>query len=111
MEVKTNGRDLNAAIDGVSTQSTPLAQAFASVARLLDTTTDHEFILRGDVYEDGVTVSVLRGKSIEPPASEAPWNNPYLDEVDRERQAIQAQRDDAEAQRVRNLLANNPAAS
>jgi hypothetical protein len=104
MEVKTNGRELNSAIDGVGTQSGPLAQAFAALSRLLDTTTDNEVILRADVNDKEVRVSIEIGKALAPPAPEAPWNNPYLDEVDQERQKRQATEDDAEAERIRELL-------
>jgi hypothetical protein len=104
----TNGRELNSAIDGVSTQSGPLAQAFAALARLLDTTTDHEVILRADADDKEVTVSVAIGQPLAPPAAEAPFENPYWAELDREQQANKARTDAEEAERIRAVLEANP---
>jgi hypothetical protein len=115
MKVTTNGRELGDAINGltggtdlgdIGDEHRPaLAQAFNALARLVDTQTGQDITFLADVQADTATVSIaVVGKTSEAPARDVPWQNPHLAEIDRERQAGQAAADDAEAERIRELL-------
>jgi hypothetical protein len=114
MKITTNGRELGDALNGIAggadlgdigdEHRLALAQAFSALARCLDTQTGHDVTLLADVLDDAATVSIVIGRASPVLAPEAPWNNPHLDEIDRERQAAKSQADEAEAQRIRELL-------
>jgi hypothetical protein len=113
MEVKTDGRGLKDAIDGVAggsnlgdtegAYSLALAQAFSSLTRCVDTQS-HDVTLLADVQPDAVTVSIVIGKASEALAPDTPWQNPHLAEIDRERQASKAAEDKVEVDRIRALF-------
>jgi hypothetical protein len=108
MKITTNGRELNDALNGIAgvgdSHSLALAQAFSALARCLDTQTGHDITLLADVLDDAVTVSIVTGKASSALAPDVPWQNPHLEEIDRERQAAKKQEDDAEAEHIRELL-------
>jgi hypothetical protein len=115
MKLTTNGTELGDALNGVAgggadlggiedAYRLPLAQAFSSLTRCVDTQSGHDITLLADVQADAVTVSVVLGKASSALAPDVPWQSPHLAEIDRERQARQAEADDVEAERIRELL-------
>ena len=84
MKLKTNGREFKDAIDSIDAPE--LKQAFASLARCVDTG-GHDITLLADVQADAVTVSVVTGKASEALTPDAPWENPHWAVIDRERLA------------------------
>jgi hypothetical protein len=98
MEVKTNGRELKDAIDGVTNPA--LRQAFVALARLVDTSGDREVVLTADATDKKATVSVSIGeKVVVPPEVTPPYENLHWAEVDRERQDRQARQDEENAEK------------
>jgi hypothetical protein len=108
MKITTNGRELGDALNGIAgvgdSHSLALAQALSALARCLDTQTGHDVTLLADVLDDAATVSIVTGKASSALAPDVPWQNPHLEEIDRERQAAKKQEDDAEAEHIRELL-------
>jgi hypothetical protein len=116
VQLKTNSRELNEAINAIVSGADigkvedalrpQLAQAFNALARLVKTS-GHDVTLLADISADAATLSLVTGKASEALTPDTPWENPHWTVIDQERQAGQAAADKAEAGRIRELLNNS----